>query len=306
MTKRRTGHTSDTIPRLIAPASLVLSLVAFAFGMTVSLPISADAAEAGRGKLTAEIGGTTLTVFTYRPGGCVSRGLLLVFHGARRNAADYRDYVRRFARRVCLSVYVPRFDRERFKSWRYQRGGLIRRDVVQPPDEWTVSIVQPLMQWALAQEGGARKAVHLFGHSAGGQFLSRVAAYAAPSPVRRFVVMNPSTHVWPSIDELIPFGFGWFPKPVVSLKRYLSLPLTIYLGSKDTGSKNLYRNAAADRQGVNRLERGKNTFNAGRALAMEEGWKFNWKLVIATGVGHSFGRMLRAREADSAFDLEDP
>ena len=297
---------SRVIPPLITRAFLLPCFVAFAFCLTVSLPIAADAAEAGRGELTAEIGGTTLKVFTYRPGGCVSRGLLLVFHGARRNAADYRDLVRRFARRVCLNVYVPRFDRERFRSWRYQRGGVIRRDVVQPPDEWTVTLVQPLMQWALAQEGGVDKAVYLFGHSAGGQFLSRVAAYAPPSPVQRFVVMNPSTHVWPSTDELIPFGFGWFPKPVDSLKRYLSLPVTIYLGSEDTGSKNLYRNAAADRQGVNRLERARNTFNAGRALATEEGWDFNWNLVIADGVGHSFGRMLRAREADSAFGLEDP
>ena len=161
------------------------------------------------------------------------------------------------------------------------------------------------MQWALAQEGGDDKAVYLFGHSAGGQFLSRVAAYAPPRRVRRFVVMNPSTHVWPSINEIIPFGFGWFPKPIVSLRRYLSLPVAIYVGSEDTGSKNLYRNAAADRQGVNRLERGRNTFNAGRALAREEGWDFNWKLVIADGVGHSFGRMLRAREADSAFGLQN-
>ena len=65
------------------------------------------------------------------------------------------------------------------------------------------------------------------------------------------------------------------------------------------------RNAAADRQGANRLERGRNAFEAGRALAREEGWEFNWKLAIAPGVGHSFGRMLRARESDSAFGLED-
>ncbi len=296
---------SSTMRSFVTYVSWALCFGAFASVVAASSPTSVDAAEPGRGELSAELGGTTLTVFTYHPPACVSRGVLLLFHGARRNAADYRDLVRRHARRVCLNVYVPRFDRERFKSWQYQRGGVIRRGVVRSPDEWTVSLVQPLVQWARDREGGAGEPVYLLGHSAGGQFLSRVAAYSPPAGVRRFVVMNPSTHVSPDVDELIPFGFGWFRKPVASLKRYLSLPLTIYMGSEDIGSKNLYRNAAADRQGANRLERGRNTFNAARALAREKGWEFNWKLVIAPGVGHSFGRMLRAREAESAFGLED-
>ncbi|MDE0035793.1 MAG: alpha/beta fold hydrolase [Deltaproteobacteria bacterium] len=296
----------DSDSTLCRPRVLVAVLVVFVFFVTASFSGFTDAAESGRGELITQQGGITLTVYTYHPGGCVSRGLMLVFHGARRNADDYRDYTRRFARRACLSVYAPLFDRERFKSWQYQRGGIIRKGVMQPPDEWTVSVVRHLVQWALAREGGVDKPVYLFGHSAGGQFLSRVAAYAPSTRVRRLVVMNPSTHVWPATDELIPFGFGWFPKPVVALKQYLRLPVTIYLGSEDTGSRNLYRNAAADRQGANRLERGINAFNAGRALARGEGWDFNWKLVIASGVGHSLGRMLRAPEADRAFGLDDP
>ena len=234
---------------------------------------------------------------------------MLVFHGQTRNADDYRDHARRFARRTCLSVYAPRFDRERFKGWQYQRGGIVRRQIPESPDDWTVSLVQDLMKWALEREGRAKKPVYLFGHSAGGQFLSRVAAYAPPPGVHRFVVANPSSHVWPSLDKPIPYGFegfpGWFPPPTLSLKQYLNLPVTIYLGSKDTGKRSLSRRAGAVRQGTNRLERGENAFHAAQALAREKGWDFNWKLVIATGVGHSARRMLSAPEAEDAFGLED-
>ena len=283
----------------------VVALIAFLTGLH---PVSAHGAKSGSGELTTVQRGISLSVFTYRPGGCASRGVLLVFHGQRRNADDYRDHARRFARRACLSVYAPRFDRDRFRNWQYQRGGIVRRQIPESPDEWTVSLVQGLVNWALEREGGGEKTVYLFGHSAGAQFLSRVAAYAAPTGVSRFVVANPSSHVWPSIEEPIPYGFGefpgWFPKPVLSLKRYLSLPLTIYLGSEDTGSRSLSRKAGAVRQGANRLERGENAFQAAQALAREKGWPFNWKLVIAIGVGHSARRMLRAFEAEDAFGLD--
>lgn len=279
-------------------------LVAFLTGL---FPLLADGAKTGSGELTTVQRGISLSVFTYRSEGCVPRGVLLVFHGINRNADDYRDHARRFARRTCLSVYAPRFDRERFKGWQYQRGGIVRRQIPESPDDWTVSLVQGLVNWALEREGGAGKPVYLFGHSAGAQFLSRVAAYAPPPGVRRFVVANPSSHVWPSLEEPIPYGFGefpsWFPKPVLSLKRYLSLPVTIYLGSEDTGSRRLSRKAAAVRQGVNRFDRGENAFQAAQALAREKGWAFNWKLVIAIGVGHSARRMLRAFEAEDAFGM---
>ena len=265
-------------------------------------------AEPGSSELRTVQRGITLTVFTYHPEGCEPQGLLFVFHGNSRNADDYRDHARRFARRACLSVYAPLFDRERFKGWQYHRGGIVRRQIPESPDDWTVSLVQGLVNLALERKGSAKKHVYLFGHSAGGQFLSRVAAYAPPKDVRRFVVANPSTHVWPSLDEPIPYGFGgfpgWFPNPVLSLKRYLSLPVTIYLGSEDTGSRLLTRTAGAVRQGTNRLERGKNAFKAARALALEKGWEFNWKLVFAHGVGHSARRMLSDPVAEVAFGLD--
>ena len=162
----------------IARTWSVPCLAGAVFFMTALLPLPTNGAEPGSGELTTEQRGLTLSVFTYRPPGCAPRGVLLVFHGNSRNADDYRDYSRPFADKSCLTVYAPLFDRERFRGWRYHRGGVIRRDVIQWRYNWTVSIIQDLAKWALALEGGADRPLYLFGHSAGGQFVSRVAAYA--------------------------------------------------------------------------------------------------------------------------------
>ena len=260
-------------------------------------------------ELTVALRGIQLAVFTHRPEGCKPQGLLFIFHGLNRNAVDYRNWARPFASRVCMMVFAPRFDRERFRTWQYQWGGIAHHQIPQSPDDWTVSLVADLVKWALAREGGEAMPVFLFGHSAGAQFLSRVAAYAPPKGIRRFVIANPSSHVWPSLDEAIPYGFGgfpgWFPKKATpSLKRYLSLPVTIYIGSEDVGSRFLSRKAAAVRQGVNRFVRGENVFYAARALARKNGWDFNWKFVVALKVGHSTSRMLGAFEVWDAFGLK--
>lgn len=297
VTKDTIGSVTRTLPAicLIAAALITVTL----------LPPATEAAEPGRGELTTTQGGYPLDVFTYRPAGCAPQGVLLVFHGNSRNADDYRDYARPFADRSCLTVYAPHFDRGRFRSWAYHRGGVIRRGTIRWRSEWTVSIIQGLAQWALAQTGGPDKPVFLFGHSAGGQFVSRVAAYAPFPGVQRYVVANPSTHVWPSLDESVPYGFGLFPDADAALKNYLNQPVTIYLGSRDTGSRLLTRTSAAVRQGENRLDRGQKTFKAARALARGKGWNFNWKMVIADGVRHSARGMFRAPEANSAFGLEN-
>jgi len=43
-----------------------------------------------------------------------------------------------------------------------------------------------------------------------------------------------------------------------------------------------------------------NVFNAGRTLAQERGWTFNWRLVELPGVGHSAQKMFAAPQLADA------
>jgi pimeloyl-ACP methyl ester carboxylesterase len=238
-----------------------------------------------------------LRVFTYRPG-CSEPGILLVFHGLNRNAENYRDHARSLGDRACMIVVAPLFDDKLFPSWRYQRGGIVDRHVVQPASEWTGKLALQLVAWVRRQEG--RNAPYaMIGHSAGAQFLSRLAAFT-PTEAGRIVIANPSTHVFASLEIKAPFGLGGVYPSVTAtaeLRRYLNTPVTIFLGQEDTGDENRNDSAEARAQGETRHDRGLNAFRSARALARSRGWAFNWRLVELPGTGHSAAKMFSSSEA---------
>ncbi|WP_324754972.1 alpha/beta hydrolase [Roseovarius sp. Pro17] len=266
-----------------------------------AVPLTVAAQEAGTGELArvqANVAGREFQVFTYRPQNCASPSILMVFHGNGRGAQSYLKSARDLADRGCFVVYAPLFDDDRFPNWSYHRGGLVHDGKMLPEDSWTTDVVDDLVDWARAQEGRPDAQSYLFGHSAGGQFLSRVAAYDLPDNVERIIIANPSTYVLPTEDEAAPYGFGGIPEDQAEqwLRAYLAAPVTIFLGSEDTGAKDLTMNQQAVRQGDNRVDRGQRTFEAAKRAAAQHGWPFNWELVYADDVGHSGRGMLTANE----------
>ena len=71
----------------------------------------------------------------------------------------------------------------------------------------------------------------------------------------------------------------------MQLRSYLALPVTIFLGEEDTDEDqdSLNKTPQAMAQGKTRFERGQNVFKAGKELAANRGWAFNWRLVRAPG-----------------------
>jgi hypothetical protein len=253
------------------------------------------------GRQVIDINGTPMVVFTYRPPACSDPALLMVFHGVARNARTYRDDARAIADRLCLLVLAPVFDKRAFPAWRYQRGGIVKDAVVQDARDWTGRLVLDLAAWARAQEGRPL-AYSLLGHSAGAQFLDRLAAFV-PTEARRIVIANPGSYVFPSLEIDAPYGLGKVysgTEGEAALRRYLEQPLTIYLGQDDTrdDERNDYPEALA--RGASRYQRGLNVFNAAKTLAQTRGWTFNWRLVELPGVGHSARKMFSAPQAFEA------
>jgi len=148
---------------------------------------------------------------------------------------------------------------------------------------------------------------YLLGHSAGGQFVERLAGFI-DSGAARIVAANPGTHLFPTCEQKYPFGFGGLPDEVSNdraLRRYLAQPLTLYLGTADVEvDRNLTVGPEADAQGAVRLARGRNLFDFARKLAHERGWAFHWRLVEADGIKHDHTLMFNDPQATGAlFDL---
>lgn len=270
--------------------------------MALNLP----PAPQGKHTLTVNFDGTTLETFTYRPAGEI-KGVLLDFHGSERNGESTRDAAVKIADAYGLYVVAPVFDADDFSNSEYQRGGLVTSSgTLLPKDDWTVSLIDDIAEWAHAQVGNDPDDETIgFGHSAGGQFMSRIAAFG-PDIFDKMIIANPSTHVRASLEENLPYGFDGLPSVEAEayLKDYLADPVTIYAGSADNDpdSPDLSMSSAAMRQGDDRLERALFAYEEARELAASRGWEFNWELVIADGVGHSSRGMLDAPEFQRAFD----
>lgn len=253
----------------------------------------------GKGETTTTILGTRLEVFTYRPS-CTPRLVMAVFHGLGRTAGPERDAVMPLAGKLCAVVVAPVFDADRFPTSQYQRGGVMKRGTFLPPGDRTVDMVAPLIDWARTASGQANLPYALLGHSAGGQFLGRVAAYTTPNALR-LVIANPSTWVLPTVDVAAPYGFGKVPDGEQALRRYLALPVTVLLGQFDTGSENLSNEPEAMAQGENRLSRGRNAFAMAQAAARQHGWPLGWTKAEVPAVGHNALKMYGSSEAAAAF-----
>ena len=253
-----------------------------------------------RGKSCVEtfIGDDRVDIHTYKPSTRPGNGILLLFHGKGRKADVMLNAARRIADRQGINLVAPHLPRENFPNWRYHRAGTFREGTILPRREWTMPLVTELADWSRQALNAPTVPVYMYGHSAGGQFLSRIAAYGTTeTEAQRIVIANPSVHVSPSLDEPVPYGFGKGFKARRGerlLKAYLCQPITIYVGSEDTAEKHLVNNAAARRQGPHRLARAQNIYRTGRRLARERNWEFNWQIVIVENVGHSSREMLRA------------
>lgn len=286
-----------------------MSLKALLLALFCILVVSTDVharAPWGKSIQTVAIDDRSIVVHVYRPIFCRTLKPVFVFAGFSRNADDYRDRTIPLATRNCLLVLAPELDQKRFPYWRYQWAGVWRDGRAQPKREWTGKLLAGIVAWGRKWSGHPDAPYFLFGHSAGGQFLSRIAAYQPPPGVARIVIANPSAHVLPSAKELAPYGFSGLPKAYRSaakIRRYLALPITIYLAEDDRGQKRLVKDKGSMRQGPNRYERGLFAYRQARRIAREKSWPFGWRLVIVPNVGHSSSRMLISSQAEKAFGL---
>lgn len=275
----------------------------FALLLGSSVAIFAQSIPVGVSRITYENGGEPLTLHTYRPPTYAGGPLILVFHGVKRNAEDYRNFAITMAERFRAVIITPEYDSARFPSARYQRGGLLKGGKVQSESAWTYSTVPGIVSFARKMLGNDTLPYYLIGHSAGGQFLCRMAAFL-PGEARRIIASNPGSDLFPTRDQPFGYGFGGLPEALSDdkvLKAYLAAPLTLYLGTDD-----IYPRPSFDaspegmRQGQHRLERGRNCYAFAAALAQRKGWPFNWRKVETPGIGHDAAYMFAAKEAEDA------
>ncbi len=249
----------------------------------------------GASKVDFDLDGKKLETYCYKPATFKGERMIVVLHGVRRNADEYRDHSKAMAERFGALVVAPRFDAERFPSRLYQRGGILKEDgTAAQPSEWTYALVPKLAAAVRSREGKPQLKFWLIGHSAGGQFAARLAAFFECG-AERIVAANPSSWTFPTRSLTFGYGFGGLPETLSSddvIRGFLARPLTVYLGTADSvPDRDTDMSDGALIQGSARLQRGLAFFRFAKTVAERKNWRFAWTLVEANGVGHDHEKM---------------
>lgn len=272
----------------------------FSFALTGLL---AQQLPVGSSSTVYDNNGEPLNIFTYKPENYERGPILVVFHGVKRNAEDYRNFAITMGQRFKAIIVTPMFDSIRFPSARYQRGGIMKNGKAQPVEKWTYSMIPGIVAHVREKENNKALPYYVIGHSAGGQFLVRMAAFL-PGDAKGIVAANPGSNLFPTKAYQFGYGFGGLPEELSNnkvLKSYLAAPLTLYLGTDDIRPEHNFDTSKAGMiQGKSRLERGRNCYAFAKALAKKNGWKFNWRKVETSGIDHDAARMFAAKEVEDA------
>jgi len=259
----------------------------------------------GKGEVKVGEGERAIQVYTYKPKGFSNGPIFFVFHGAKRNAEDYRDWSIALAEKHHAVVAAPFFDQERFLAHLYSWGGILTKDgKLRDRKDWSYPMATQVIQDILKREGDPKREHYLIGHSGGGQFLTRYVAMETVT-AKRVVAANAGTYAFPRLDWDWGYGFGKLPKDLQNedrFKKMVETPMTIYLGLADTipSGENFDASPDANRQGKVRLERGRNFFEYCQKLAKEKGWNFNWIKVEVPNVGHDAEGMIKDPRIEKA------
>ncbi|MBT4491029.1 MAG: alpha/beta hydrolase [Rhodospirillaceae bacterium] len=248
----------------------------------------------GRGQLAA-----SMRVFYFRPDSFKPDGpIVIVIHGMGRTAARYRDYWEEASDRYGALVLVPEFTRENYRGSRqFNMGNLFNRDgSATPRSEWSFPVIDRVFHAAKKRFAASRSKFHLFGHSAGAQFVHRMVLFAPTPHMGRAIAANAGWYTLPIQMERFPYGLGETSLSVAGLKKAFARRLTIMLGTDDNdpNHRSLRRTDEAMRQGPHRLARGHYFFKSATDVAQRLGTTFAWDLRDIPGVSHRGSRMTSA------------
>jgi len=229
------------------------------------------------------------------PSHAPDRPVVLVQHGMGRNGDEYCDAWVEAADRHGLLIVATTFPNEGWPGARLYNDGHLREEdgAVRPREAWSHAI--PGRVFALLRKAGVtrRERAHLWGHSAGGQFVHRALATQDSTQFEAAGAGNAGWYTLPTLDRPYPEGLGGIGLTEADVRRVLSYPLVVFAGDQDTNEaeENLPRHPAALAQGPHRFARAHSYIEAGRAEAARLGISCAWRLVVVPGVGHEGMRM---------------
>ena len=242
-----------------------------------------------------------IRIYAYRSAGWKpGKAIVVVFHGTKRNAKNYRSGWIGPADENNLLVICPEFTEAKYPGTRYYNTGNIMDRLngngkLQPKKKRVFPAIDRIISDIKTRAGAHESPIVIFGHSAGAQLVHRYAFFGGKTDAVLIMPANAGWYTMPDTKVSFPYGLGRIPKSRKKLVSAFAKPVVVLLGEADIKrNKKLRTTPKADKQGLNRLARGKNFFETAKIKAAELGVPFNWRLVTVPGVGHQGAKMAKA------------
>lgn len=240
----------------------------------------------------------TLKVYYYIPENKTAETpILFVFHGAGRNARDYRNAMQSKSDQFGFIVITPEFSIQNFPSGDQYNLGNVFVDGDNPSPstlnserEWTYSIIEPLFDYVKIQINNSNATYDVFGHSAGAQFAHRLLMFKPNARVNKAVISASGWYTFPNTSIDFPYGFKDSPLENLNLSSMFSKQIYVQVGANDNNpnESGLRRNEMADAQGTNRKDRAINFYQFSEQLAQTNSLNFNWNFDIIENTDHNY------------------
>jgi poly-gamma-glutamate capsule biosynthesis protein CapA/YwtB (metallophosphatase superfamily)/poly(3-hydroxybutyrate) depolymerase len=283
----KTAPPRPLLPRLaiFAVSTLLAALAA------VPLRAAPKTLASGEGRFDFTHDGKTIPVWYHVPQNArPDVPVLFVMHGVKRDAERYRDEWLPHARKYGFILVAPEFSEASFPGPdAYNYGGTVDdQGRPQPREKWAFSFLEPLFDQVKAATGNRSSLYHLYGHSAGAQFVHRYLYFVPKARIATAVAANAGWWTLPDLQTQFPYGLRGCVVDEGGLKTMLQRPLVVLLGTEDTDPNHpeLRRTPEAMAQGPHRFARGQFFFAAGQKKAAALKVPFGWKLATAPGVAH--------------------
>lgn len=265
----------------------------------------------------------SITVFYHKPVNfSPSSKILIVVPGAGRNGDSYRDSWIETSEKYNVLIVSPSYPEKEYNYGDYHLGGVVKDldiskgvsfkkgtnhvyidenviefNVNENKENWIFNDFDRIFELVKKATKSNQRKYDMFGHSAGGQILHRFALLFPNSKADKILASNSGTYTLPDYNTNFPFGIKNVGVKKRNLKKSFKIKLVLFLGELDNDSETrgrMLRSETADKQGTNRLDRGKNFYKLNEKLWEILGVKSNWKLEIIPNVGHNQKKMAKA------------
>jgi poly(3-hydroxybutyrate) depolymerase len=253
--------------------------------------------------------GVDLPVFVAKPSKVnKATRLVVVMHGRKRNAEEYRDQWVEAAKELNLLVIVPEFSEENFPQvWGFNYGN-IKTAQSEPIEQklHAYSAIGPLVNEALETFKLNSNNWGIYGHGAGAHFVHR---YVLHHPEANHTLAIAANLGWylSMTDQEWPFGLTNSGIDAAQLKKAFGKYFLLMLGKADISTKpnSPYVKEHWDTinlQGEHRLARGRNFFKSAVKKSKEVDQFFKWGMVeVPTTKGHSNTKQMVPYAAEMFF-----